>query len=98
MDEATANVDSETDQYVQEAIRQRFRKATVLIIAHRLDTIIRCERILVLEGGKCVERGRPRDLLEDQTGHFYSLGQNSAHKVKDLLQLLDEEELHSIIV
>ena len=52
LDEATANVDAETDYFIQETIRKRFHNCTVFIIAHRLNTIMDCDRIMVLDAGK----------------------------------------------
>ncbi|CAM9283341.1 unnamed protein product [Heterosigma akashiwo] len=73
MDEATANVDPETDAHIQDTMRQSFRDCTVLCIAHRLHTVIYYDRILVLEQGQVAEYGRPLDLLTQETSNFKSL-------------------------
>lgn len=52
MDEATANVDYETDGYIQQAIQEGFKNSTVLTIAHRINTILTYDRVLVLKQGK----------------------------------------------
>ena len=51
LDEATANVDLETDNFIQQKLRERFDKSTVLIIAHRLATIIDADRVMVMDAG-----------------------------------------------
>ena len=64
MDEATASVDMETDARVQATIRQQFQRSTVIMIAHRLQTVIDCDRILVLRNGYMVEFDHPYLLLK----------------------------------
>lgn len=67
MDEATSSVDVHTDHLIQDAIRSEnglFSNATVLTIAHRLNTVIDYDKILVLEAGEIVEFGAPFELLE----------------------------------
>jgi len=65
LDEATSAVDQHTDQLVQKTIRKEFEQCTVLTIAHRLDTIVDYDRVLVLSEGNVVEDGDPRDLLDE---------------------------------
>jgi len=72
LDEPTANVDSRTDALLQAAVRKSFRGATILSVAHRLDTIIDYDKILVLGKGKLLEYGSPRELLERE-GHFAAM-------------------------
>lgn len=69
MDEATAAVDGETDQLIQTAMRSVFHNCTVLTIAHRIDTIIDCHRVLVLaKGGRVAEFDTPANLLRRAEG------------------------------
>ena len=63
MDEATANVDYKTDRLIQQVIRQKFGDCTVLTIAHRVNTIIDYDKVLVLDDGCVVEFGKPEALL-----------------------------------
>ncbi|EDV27234.1 uncharacterized protein TRIADDRAFT_23227, partial [Trichoplax adhaerens] len=64
IDEATANVDLKTDAIIQRTIRKQFIECTVLVIAHRISTIIDCDRVMVLDAGKLVEFDSPHKLLE----------------------------------
>jgi len=72
LDEATASVDVETDQAIQETIRSQFSNRTIITIAHRLNTIMDSDRILVLDHGEAKEFDTPENLLKRQ-GLFYSL-------------------------
>ncbi|KAJ2445247.1 ATP-binding cassette glutathione S-conjugate transporter ycf1 [Coemansia sp. RSA 2424] len=63
LDEATADVDLETDRKMQALIRSEFSECTVLTIAHRLDTIMSSDRIIVMEKGEIVEIGPPQELI-----------------------------------
>ncbi|KAE9378324.1 putative multidrug resistance protein [Stipitochalara longipes BDJ] len=63
LDEATSNVDAETDQLMQRLIREEFKGYTIITVAHRLDTILDSDRIVVLEAGRVVEVGAPHVLL-----------------------------------
>ncbi len=64
MDEATSAVDMETDAIVQRSIRAELKDCTLIIIAHKLSTVIDLDRIVVLEEGKVVETGAPKELWE----------------------------------
>ncbi|PWA31992.1 hypothetical protein CCH79_00018856, partial [Gambusia affinis] len=77
IDEATANVDPRTDELIQKTIRDTFRECTVLTIAHRLNTIIDSDRILVLDGGIIQELDRPFALLQNQDSALYRLVQQT---------------------
>uniref|UniRef100_A0AAQ4NUK3 Multidrug resistance-associated protein 4 n=1 Tax=Gasterosteus aculeatus aculeatus TaxID=481459 RepID=A0AAQ4NUK3_GASAC len=73
IDEATANVDPRTDGLIQQTIRDKFQECTVLTIAHRLNTIIDCDRILVLDAGRVQEYDEPYVLLQNQEGLFHQM-------------------------
>ncbi|CAH3158723.1 unnamed protein product [Pocillopora meandrina] len=77
MDEATANVDHRTDSLIQETIKRRFSNCTVLTIAHRLKTIMDCDRVMVLDSGRLKEFDEPHLLLQNRWGHFYRLVQQT---------------------
>ena len=59
LDEATSNVDKNTDDFIQKCIRSEFKGSTVITIAHRLSTVMDYDKILVMSGGKIVECGSP---------------------------------------
>nr|ALU63334.1 multidrug resistance-associated protein 4 isoform X1 [Oryzias melastigma] len=77
IDEATANVDPRTDELIQKTIREKFRECTVLTIAHRLNTIIDSDRILVLDAGRIQAFDQPFVLLQDPDGIFYKMVQQT---------------------
>ena len=65
LDEATSHLDSENESLVQQALAVALKGRTALVIAHRLSTITDADQILVLDGGRIVERGRHDDLVHD---------------------------------
>ncbi|KAK9752490.1 ABC transporter [Popillia japonica] len=73
LDEATAAVDLETDDLIQKTIRTEFKDCTVLTIAHRLNTIMDSDRVIVLDKGKIVEFDSPPNLLQNRNSIFYSM-------------------------
>jgi ABC-type multidrug transport system fused ATPase/permease subunit len=74
LDEATSNVDSQTELLVQRALHQLLAGRTSLVIAHRLSTIRRADEVLVLDAGRVIERGKHADLLR-RRGHYFTLYQ-----------------------
>ena len=76
LDEATAAVDLETDDLVQSTIRKEFKDSTVLTIAHRLNTIMDYDRVMVLDQGEVVEFDTVNALLKTQNGIFRSMAKN----------------------
>jgi ABC-type multidrug transport system fused ATPase/permease subunit len=77
MDEATASIDNATDAAIQEMIRENFKDATVLTIAHRLNTITDSDRILVLDDGRIAEYDTPQALMDKDDGFFKSMVEKS---------------------
>ena len=77
LDEATAAVDVQTDQHIQATIRSEFSDATVITIAHRLNTILDSDRVLVMDAGRVVECDSPQVLLQDSSSVFYSLARDA---------------------
>ncbi|KAJ6338496.1 hypothetical protein OIU76_008048 [Salix suchowensis] len=64
MDEATASVDSQTDAVIQKIIREEFAECTIISIAHRIPTVMDCDRVLVIDAGRAKEYDKPSRLLE----------------------------------
>ncbi|PIO52341.1 ABC transporter, ATP-binding protein, partial [Teladorsagia circumcincta] len=77
LDEAAAAVDAETDSLLQRTIREQFADCTVLTIAHRLHTVMDCDRLLVLSAGCVVEFDSPKALLAKPEGVFYSMAKDA---------------------
>ncbi|KAI1282580.1 Multidrug resistance-associated protein 1 [Halotydeus destructor] len=83
-DEATANVDHETDQLIQQTIKDQFKHCTVLTVAHRLNTIIDTDKVLAMEAGKVVEFDEPHQLLQKK-GLFYNMVMQTGDKRSSVL-------------
>ncbi|XP_068181608.1 ATP-binding cassette sub-family C member 5 [Antennarius striatus] len=82
LDEATAAIDSETDRLLQQTIRCVFGKCTTLIIAHRLNTVMSCSRVMVLDNGQILEFDSPAALLEDENSRFRAMIEASEKQSK----------------
>ncbi|VAH36673.1 unnamed protein product [Triticum turgidum subsp. durum] len=97
LDEATAAVDVRTDALIQKTIREEFKSCTMLIIAHRLNTVIDCDRLLILSSGKISEFDTPENLLSNEDGAFskmvQSTGPSNAEYLKSLVLGNGEERL-----
>ncbi|KAI1286918.1 Multidrug resistance-associated protein 1 [Halotydeus destructor] len=84
LDEATAAVDLETDDLIQETIREQFHDCTILTIAHRLNTILDYDRILVMDKGTLAEYDTPKALLDNENSIFYSMAKDAGLSAADL--------------
>ncbi|KYN28047.1 hypothetical protein ALC57_02483 [Trachymyrmex cornetzi] len=85
LDEATANVDPRTDELIQTTTRKKFEKCTVLTIAHRLNTVMDSDRILVMDVGNVVEFDHPHMLLQKDTGYLKSMVQETGKAMAEVL-------------
>jgi ABC-type multidrug transport system fused ATPase/permease subunit len=73
LDEATSSVDQKTEELISKAVDTMFNDCTVITIAHRINTVKKCEKIIVMDAGKVVEVGKPEELIKDTQSKFYSL-------------------------
>jgi ATP-binding cassette, subfamily B, bacterial MsbA len=73
LDEATSALDNESEAQIQKVIEGLKGKITVLVIAHRLGTVMNCDNLLILESGKVAEGGNPKTLLKDKESYFYKV-------------------------
>ncbi|KAL2915615.1 hypothetical protein HK105_204800 [Polyrhizophydium stewartii] len=92
MDEATANVDYETDAIIQKCLRQDFGDSTVLTIAHRLNTIVDYDRVMVLSAGEIVEFDTPQALVAKEGGVFRSMvDETGPQNVEVIMRILNAD-------
>ncbi|KAG1701039.1 hypothetical protein DVH05_011282 [Phytophthora capsici] len=73
IDEATASIDQETERAISDVIASEFATSTVLTVAHRIQTIMQCDRVLLLDNGRIAESGDPKELATDPQSLFYRL-------------------------
>lgn len=103
LDEATANVDPQTDALIQHTIRDKFRKCTVLTVAHRLHTVMDSDRILVMEAGSIREFDHPYTLLQIENSLLCDMVEATGPQEREMLRRMatvkyqqDEQSLQSI--
>lgn len=73
LDEATANMDAETDELIHKTIEKNFSNCTVFTIAHKLNSILKCDKVMVMDKGEIIEFDKPSELLSNQDGVFYNM-------------------------
>jgi ATP-binding cassette subfamily B protein len=78
LDEATSSLDSESEQYIQEAMKKMMERCTTIVIAHRLSTIMQMDRIVVIGDGKIIEEGKHKELVKMKQGMYQKLWQIQA--------------------
>jgi ABC-type multidrug transport system fused ATPase/permease subunit len=87
LDEASSNIDPETDAILQKMVREEFKNCTKIIIAHRLGTVVDADSILVLEAGLVTEHASPKELLDNPESHLStlvdSMGETSAAELRE---------------
>ncbi|KAG0214931.1 Multidrug resistance-associated protein 1 [Mortierella sp. GBA30] len=91
LDEATASIDMVTDKLLQETIKENFADCTVLTIAHRLNTIIESDKVLVMDSGEVAEFGEPHKLLQDPNGIFAELVSHAGEAASKKLAMIAED-------
>jgi ATP-binding cassette subfamily B protein len=84
LDEATSALDAESEHLVQKALTKMQGKFTTLIIAHRLSTVKRADKIIVLNDGKVAQIGTHSDLVKEEEGYYYKLIQRQFDHSKEL--------------
>ncbi|KAI0087238.1 multidrug resistance-associated ABC transporter [Irpex rosettiformis] len=87
LDEATSNVDAETDAKLQRTIQTEFASSTLLCIAHRLNTIVYYDRILVMDDGQVAEFDTPLNLFDDERSIFRSLCNEASLTREDIVRI-----------
>ncbi|XP_022166661.1 multidrug resistance-associated protein 4-like isoform X2 [Myzus persicae] len=95
LDEATANVDPQTDALIQMTIRTKFKTCTVLTIAHRLNTVMDSDKVLVMDKGTMVEFDHPHNLLQNKEGVFYKMVEQTGSATSDFLHKVAAESYHT---
>jgi ABC-type multidrug transport system fused ATPase/permease subunit len=73
LDEATSALDNESEQAIQQTMKELKGTITIITIAHRLSTIMDSDKLIILDSGKIVEEGSPKELLKKQDSHFYRI-------------------------
>ena len=97
LDDSTSSVDTQTEKLIQEALDRLMEGRTTFVIAHRLATVRRADLILVMEGGRIVQRGRHAELLA-QEGlyreiHDLQLLQRDGHLEAETEEMLEPKEI-----
>jgi ATP-binding cassette subfamily C (CFTR/MRP) protein 4 len=95
LDEASSSTDSATDRIIQKMIRKQFKGCTILCVAHRLETIIDYDYVVVMSSGAVVEYDTPKNLLDKADGQFTKMvnatGRASSANLKKIANMTARE-------
>ena len=83
LDEATANIDTETEVLIQDSMEKMMNIGTMIVVAHRLSTIQHADKIIVMQKGEIIEEGTHQDLLKNK-GHYFKLYELQYQSVRDI--------------
>lgn len=99
MDEATANVDPQTDALIQTTIRIKFKNCTVLTIAHRLHTVMDCDKVLVMDAGHALEFDSPYKMLTESEVNVFCgmVKQTGNSSFEALLKMAQKAYEHNLL-
>lgn len=98
LDEATANIDPQTDAFIQNTIKNKFRMCTVLTIAHRLNTVMDSDKVLVMDIGTMVEFDHPHILLKNKNGFLYKMVEQTGPNNAEFLHNVALESYNRLII
>ncbi|CAL8139528.1 unnamed protein product [Orchesella dallaii] len=92
-DEPTASLDGLSSILMIQNIKNHFESSTVLLVAHRISSVMHCDKLVVMEGGEIVDQGSPLDLLKKQYGPFYEMVKQLGQRIFDeLLDMANETQ------
>nr|XP_046914963.1 mitochondrial potassium channel ATP-binding subunit-like isoform X2 [Dermatophagoides farinae] len=97
LDEATSALDSESELLVKEALKVIMKDRTVLVIAHRLNTIEHCDHIVVLESGRIVEQGTHQQLLRNGAKYFQLVNRAKEKKKNRKMRMMDDDFIDDLL-
>lgn len=89
---------SRTDALIQNTVRNKFQMCTVLTIAHRLNTLINADKVLVMDAGMMMEFDHPHILLKNKNSFFYSIVKQSGQDTENVLHKITSEVFYHHIV
>ncbi|CAH1104964.1 unnamed protein product [Psylliodes chrysocephalus] len=96
LDEATANVDPQTDALIQKTIRRKFVDCSVITVAHRLNTIMDSDKVLVMDAGQVAEYDHPHLLLQNTDGVFYKMVAETGRAAAEQLRKIASDSYQKV--